>query len=578
MSQSAELLVLIYSTPNSLVPPARAVDSYATSSYTHEGVTATIETCCYNLLALAAVTAYLFHNGPIYSMANGRMGDGVLLTHGSTTAYVGPKENLPTPARFAIKIDLDGRALFPGFCDSHLHLVVASLEHRNLDCRRCGSIEELQALIRDRAACTRPGDWIIGSGWERRVLFADARPSPAALDVAAPENPVLLVSKDWHSLWLNAAGMTHLLALPQLPACTIEQQRGAYTGLVYEEVFALRNLLLPKPSQAAKAAALAPYIEHLWRHGITRVHTMEAPEDLPIVANHLENSQARIRVIANLLFASPAELRANAVLLQGNRHPWLDLGGVKLFVDGSFGSLTAALSIPYLGTNSRGLLALDAVVLDDWLRAMVDAKTNGVFHSIGDRATRLVVDGLARYDWPAATRHRIEHVQLLPSGLGDYRGLVLSGQPSHLWADREIILRHLSANLHEYCYAYRLMLEGGAELVFGSDAPVETVDPWPGIRAAVTRVATGTSAAFVHAQALTLEEALAAHTSTPGRLNNFPFATGVLQVGAAADLVVLDRDPFQSTRDETGKVRLDDEAWQIRTDMTWVNGELVYTR
>jgi predicted amidohydrolase YtcJ len=181
---------------------------------------------------------------------------------------------------------------------------------------------------------------------------------------------------------------------------------------------------------------------------------------------------------------------------------------------------------------------------------------------------------LARLDWPPGTRHRLEHVQVLPRQAlapGSLDGLVLSVQPSHMWDDRSIAETHLEAELaHRLAYPFRTMLDSGGLLVFGSDAPVEGVDPWRGICAAVTRLAVDGAPPWIAGERLTLSEALQAHTAAPALLHGQAFAGGVLAPGRLADLVVLAGDPFEM---EPAELRRG-----VPVDLTLVDGEPVHRR
>lgn len=516
------------------------------------------------------MSGYLFRGGPIYPMDRPGALDagGVLLTRDRSIVYVGPPDRLPDEARHADPVDLDGRALLPGLCDSHLHLVLAAVEHASLDCRGADP-RSLEELVRARAARAAPGAWITGFGWERRLVFPDAEPGPALLDRAAPQNPVLLVSKDAHSALLSSAGLRRLSALEVRPErCVVRADQ----GLVLEEVFELRRRLVPEPSPDEKRARLAPFIRTLHASGITTVHCNEPPEDLALARGHLEAAQGpRVRVLWNLAFDSPGALLQGRALFSTRVPGWLRVGGAKLFLDGTLGSLSAALTEPYVDTADRGMLTLSPAELDGWLRAIHEAGTHAVIHVIGDRAAEAALDALARIAWPAGTRHRLEHVQILPGRAlapGSLAGVVLSVQPSHMWDDRGIVERHLAPGLRSLAYALRSMLRSGGLLLFGSDAPVEGVDPWRGIAAAVTRLAGRGAPPWVGEERLTLHEALAAHTVGPAALHGF--ATGILAPGRLADLVVLADDPF--ARDPAELAR------GVPVDLTFVDGEAVYRR
>ena len=526
-----------------------------------------------------AAGASLFYNGPIYPMNGPRLDGGVLLARGSLIEYVGPKEGLDPGLRAGAElIDLDGRPLLPGLCDCHLHLVLSALELAALDLHGLSSIEELRERLREKSAQVPPGEWIVGRGWERRLLLVEQRPSIGILDGATTEHPVFLASKDLHSAWMNSAGLDRLLSLERLPGkCVIHEMDGAPTGLVFEDILSLRRQLVPQASETDKERLLGPMVRQLWACGITAVHSNETPEDFEIIRCAAARSPHRVRVLANLIFDSPEELRQGAGLFAESVPGWLCTGGAKLFLDGSFGTLTAAVSHPYTGTDDCGILNMDMPELMRWLEAIHHAAVPAVMHAIGDRAVEQALHGLGRLTWPPGTRHRIEHAQLLSDRIVhayDLRGLVFSGQPSHMWGDRDIVQRMLQdQGARRWAYPYRSMQDLGSLVLFGSDAPVEDADPWKGIQAAITRLEHGGSPPWIGEERISLEDALAAHSSRPARLHGHCFETGMLEPGRLADLVVLDRDPFALARSDPSCLR-----GRIHADQTWLGGLRVYAR
>lgn len=513
--------------------------------------------------------SYLFINGPIYPMCSARIDGGALLTLDSEVDYLGPIDGLdPRLKDEAQVIDLDGRPLFPGFCDGHLHLPMTAELHAAIDCKQVTELSRLQELLRERATRTEPGQWIEGFGWQRKHLLGSHPPTTEVLDRAVPHHPVLLISNDMHSAWLNSAGWQRLRSLARLPdKCVLQQQ----TGLVLEDVMTLRQLLVPPLPDEQRQTALGPFIRRLLSFGITAVHCNESPEDLQLFWSHLSSSTDRVRVLANIVLDSPEALLQHQELFEQSIDGWLHPGGVKLYMDGALGSLSAAVSQPYRGTEDLGLLNMDHQELDRWLAAMQRVGTYGVFHAIGDRAVETVLDGLDRFCWPEGTRHRLEHAQLLSELIvkRDLSRMIFSVQPSHMWGDREICERHVAPELVQtYAYAYRTMQQKGGVVVFGSDAPVEDVDPYRGIAAAVTRLQDERSPPFIATEALSLIEALAAHTANPWQVHGRYFSSGILGRGSKADLVVLDQDPL--ARGDA----LPPDSFSV--SMTFVDGEPVY--
>ena len=520
----------------------------------------------------------LFRGGPIRPMKGPPLRRGVLLCRGRSIDYVGPEEALdPARARGAEIVELDGRPLLPGFCDSHVHLVLAALQRAALDLRDVTTTRRLTEVVAEHAAARSPGGWITGHGWERSVLLAEHSASPAVLDAGCSAHPVFLVSKDWHSAWLNTLGLERLQALPRLPAkSVVERMDGRLTGLVFEEIFELREMLVPAASDADKERLLPPFVRHLWSCGITALHTQETRADFELVRRYQRNAHDRVRVLCNLVFGEPAELRATADLFRSGVPCWLSPAGAKIFLDGSFGSLTAAVSHPYAGTTDRGILNMGDAELLEWLDACAAARVPAVLHAIGDRAVEQALRCLEQRPRSAGRRPRLEPAQLLSERIlarHDLRPVVFSGQPSHMWTDREIVERNLpNPTARRWAYPFSTLQERGSLVVFGSDAPVEGADPWRGIEAAVTRMESQGVSPWIAEERITLTDALAAHTSRPASIHGYAFPCGVLEPGHFADLVILERDPWEVLDRNATALR------HMRVDQTFVDGQQVYSR
>jgi len=364
-------------------------------------------------------------------------------------------------------------------------------------------------------------------------------------------------------------------ALNRLPdKCVMHQVGGVPSGIVLEDVFVLREMLLPRASVAEKEALLVPFVEHLWSRGITAVHCNELSADFELVFRMARDRGIQLRLLINPVFSTIAELREGAHLFSLDIPGWLGSGGFKLFLDGSFGSLSAALSLPYRGGSERGLLNIEGEILEQWLRAGAEIGVPAVLHAIGDRALEQALRTMERVPAPSGTRHRVEHAQLLSDRIvadHSFDNTIFSCQPSHMWSDRGIVTRHIPDALGDrWAHAYRTILDRGGLLLLGSDAPIEAVNPWPGIQAAVTRLASADEPPWNASQALSLREALTAHTVQPACVHGNHFRSGILEAGALADLVIVEPDPF-----ELNDATLLGE--EMRVLATFVDGEAVYS-
>ncbi|NBD36539.1 MAG: amidohydrolase family protein, partial [Chloroflexi bacterium] len=289
---------------------------------------------------------------------------------------------------------------------------------------------------------------------------------------------------------------------------------------------------------------------HLLASGITGIHDVDGePAFEAFQALHLAR-RLDVRV-TKYVRRETLDAVVAAGLRSGFGDDWLRFGGLKLFADGALGARTAALFDPYEGEpDNTGVLTLSREQLRDLANRAVEAHLALAIHAIGDRTNRLVLDVLEEVAPHAPSlRHRIEHVQLIaPADQPRLArlGIVAAMQPIHAAHDWQMSDRYWGAR-SAHAYAWRSVLDTGAILAFGSDAPIEIFDPFAGLYAAVTRRAEDGSPGpegWHPEQRLTLEEALRAYTWGSAYAVRMEDRLGRLRPGYHADLIVLDRDIF----------------------------------
>ena len=449
------------------------------------------------------------------------------------------------------RLDASGATVTPGLVDAHLHLLAWA---RALDeVALAGAASRREALERVAAfLAAEPGAGpVSGRGWDANA-WSDP-PERASLDAVSGERPVLLHSKDCHALWVNSAalreaGVTRGTADPA--GGRIERDAaGEPTGVVREHAVRLFAGLEARAVRGSDLERLARAAQRLHQQGVTMVHDFEGVEALRLLRALTRGPELpRLRVLAHLPHAG-LEAALALGLESGAGDDRFRYGAVKLFADGTLGSRTAALLEPYEGSTETGM---DLVPPPELARAVAQAAAGGLsvaIHAIGDRAVRSALDAveasagtLAKLALPP----RIEHVQLLDAAdrprfarLGVWASL----QPSHCVADIEIAERGWGARTGR-SYPWRSLLEAGASVAFGSDAPVEDPVPALGLHAALTRQRVdGTPAGgFVSEECIDLDQALRAYTSGGAALAGRSAGLGRIAPGCAADLVVWDAD------------------------------------
>jgi predicted amidohydrolase YtcJ len=515
--------------------------------------------------------------GPLIVRGGGARAEAVLV-RGGRVAAVGRWAEVRARAPDADVLELPGLTLTPGLTDSHVHLVEWALGRRGVDLTEARSPTEAADAVARYDGPAR-GDWIIGRGWNPHHWTES--PHRDALDRVRPDRPVLLQSLDMHSLWANSAALraAHIHAGTADPdGGRIERdERGEPTGVLRENAMPLAQRAVPEPAMEDRREAVLDAQRTLHRWGVTGVHTVE-PDSLGLLESMRDGGLLRLRVLQHL----PVARLDDAIRLgvrSGFGGEWLRIGGVKMFLDGALGSLTALLRDPYIGTGAdRGVATLDP----DEFRAIVRRGTAAglamTVHAIGDAAVDLALDVLggegAALTGPVP--HRVEHAQLVaPDRLGRaggppdpaLRGLVCSMQPSHLMTDWPAVDRHWGER-GRWAFPCRSLEEAGAILALGSDAPVDPPDPRLGLYAAVARRSlNGNPDGGWHPdERLSVGRALAGYTSGPARAAGDP-RQGRLEPGAFADLVAWDRDPLAETAEGLR---------EMRAVLTMVGGKVVW--
>jgi predicted amidohydrolase YtcJ len=457
---------------------------------------------------------------------------------------------LPGPER----IDLGGRCVVPGFTDSHVHFPTWALAQAEVRLEGTRSVEEAVARVRDSLDSTA-GTWLRGRGWRSGDWSPAREPTRHDLDAIAPDRPVALMARDSHSVWLNSAALARANGDLQVPGGVVElDERGEPTGVLREEsCWRFRDRYI-ETSDDEYVEAMRAGIKLAASRGVTAVHDKDGWLGALHFWQRLDaEAPLGLRVWQSLPAELADELSAVDVRsgLGSNR---LRLGYLKAFMDGTLGSQTARM------LDGTGVEITSREGLEDFIRRGARAGFPIAVHAIGDRANRDAFDAFdaTREVWqPLGLRQRIEHAQLLaPEDLPRFAelGVAASVQFSHAPSDRDLADRFWG-DLSSEPYAFRSLLDSGALLANGSDAPIEELDPLLGIRAGVTRTLDEREP-WHPEQSLTVEQALYASTVAPAWLAGDERRRGKLVPGYLADLVVLDRDPLDCEPEELGEIQV----------------------
>jgi hypothetical protein len=472
------------------------------------------------------------------------------------------QEQAQDPRRVTV-VDMQGCTLLPGLTDAHIHLDYFSMSLQKVDCET-PTKEECLRRVSERARLYSSARWVLGHGWNQNH-WQGGFGSADELEAAAPQNPVYLTAKSLHAGWANRSA----LRLAGVTAATTDplggrigrDPSGEPDGILYESAMNLVAAVVPELTQDEFVETLLAAQVALWRVGLTGVHDFDGARCFNALQRLHSQGELRLRVLKSLPLNSLEHVRALG-LRSGFGDDFLRIGSLKGFADGALGPRTAAMLQPYESEpENRGMLLLDGEEIFERGRAAVESGLSLAIHAIGDLANHEVLDGLAQlrlYEKALKVpgsglapplRHRIEHVQLIhPDDAGRLAelGIVASMQPVHATSDMGMAERFWGERA-AFSYAWRTQLAHRATLAFGSDAPVESPNPFWGLHAAVTRRAADGSPGvdgWYPEQCLSLHEALLGFTQGPAYTAGMEYRLGKLAPGYLADLLVLERDPF----------------------------------
>jgi predicted amidohydrolase YtcJ len=493
-------------------------------------------------------------------------------------AFVGGERDVAVPAD-AEAIDAGGRLVVPGLVDGHAHLLNTGYALSSVDLKTAHSVDEAVRRVAERIATAPAGAWVRGAGWDQHA-WPDARfPHRRALDAVAGETPVVLTHTSGHCTWVNsaalrAAGITRETQAPVGGAIDLDDG-GEPTGILRDTASRLIAVAAPKPTPDERLAGFRAAIAHAHALGVTGAHVMDV-------------GRGEYQAMLALRDSGKLDLRIRAYLTAERVDEWIDravrtgdgddvmrIGGVKFFSDGALGSMTAWMEEPYADSDDTGFPLQPISELEAQVRRCLEAGLAPAIHAIGDRANHEVLDLLERLREVApALPRRIEHAQLLRQGdIARFAtlGVTASVQPIHATQDMHKVDR-VWGGRGAGAYPFASLLASRARLAFGSDTPVETMDPIAGVHAAVTRrTAAGEPAnGWYPEQRVPLQIALHAYTSGCAAAIGEDARWGRIAAGQYADCVVLSRDLFS----------LDDEMEMLdaRADVTVVAGNVVHRR
>jgi predicted amidohydrolase YtcJ len=484
-------------------------------------------------------------------------------------------------------IDAGGRLILPGIADSHIHFVSGSSNLDVIDLAGANTVEEVQARIRTYVQANPRADWIQGRGWMYPVFPGDM-PHKRLLDEIVADRPACMRCADGHSSWVNSralalAGITRDTKDPE-NGRIVRDEDGEPTGALLEAAGHLVSRLIPEPTAEERLAAIRRGLKEAARLGVVRVHGMGGEfEDLALFERLRDEGALTVRMTVAMWVDAPGPTDKDWQAYDDARSrchdEWLTVEGVKLMLDGVIDSGTGAMLDPYESQKeNKGKLFWAP---EDYKKAVAAFNARGIqvsTHSIGDAAIRLSLDAYEEAQKAAGdpdVRNKIEHAEdIAASDIARFGrlGVIASFQPLHAnpepaWMDSWI--RNVGPEREQRAFAWKAVLDGGGRLAFGSDWPVVTLSPWPGIQVAVTRQDFGgwPEGGWLPQHKVSPAEAVCAYTMGGAYAMHRENDEGSIEAGKLADLIMLSQNIFDIDPHEIAETKV---------LLTMVGGKVIY--
>jgi len=542
------------------------------------------------LVARAAETAdTIVTNAKVYTVNPQQKWAEAIAVRGENILAVGDAKQIEAYRGASTKvIDAKGHLVLPGFTDCHVHFMSGSLGLTHVDLNGANTVEEIQKRVKEYAASHPNLPWITGMGWQYPVFGPTALPTKKMLDDVIPDRPVYMVAYDGHSSWANSKALAMAGIDQNTPdppnGKIVRDSKGEATGALKEAAGDLVERLMPKPTREERLAALRKGFHQANQFGVVRVHSAGGDFGYLDLYDELRKSgELTVRQYI-AYFLDPPALTPEAIeKMEAARKKyndaWISGGAVKTMLDGVIEAHTAAVLGNYADdTTQSGKLFWDP---DKYKQAITEIDKRGfqIFtHAIGDRAVRLAFDA---YENAQKTNHtsddrpRIEHIETITAQdiprFGKL-GVIASFQPLHTDPNDDTLKVWAVAagpDRVSRAWPWRSVEKSGGKLAFGSDWPVVTVSPWPGVQNALTRqTAEGEPAGgWIPQERISLEDAIQGYTLGAAFAGRREKTEGSLEPGKVADLIILSKDLFKIEPPDV----LNEEVL-----VTMVGGKVVY--
>lgn len=477
-------------------------------------------------------------------------------------------------------LDLKGKLVIPGLIDAHCHLSSGGRSLKSLNFRGVNSVEKIQEIIAEKIKEFKQGQPLFGVQFDHTIFPEEKWPTKEDLDKVSPQNPVIIERVDGHTLWVNTfalqkSGITAETKDPPGGEILRDPLTGEPTGILKESA-----MKLIKIEEIAGKDILEEEIKRALTHatslGLTGIHTSSTLEELEILHKLRKEGKLTVRLYAWLPFEE-IDACLEKGIRQGSGDEMLRVGFLKLYIDGTISSGTALLFEPFSDQpQSYGIAQYPE---EEFNRLVEKAHRFGFqvgVHAIGDKGIHWTLNAIERAQkiyGKKGLRHRIEHCSLLhPQDIERFQklGVIASMQPTHCTTDLLYCEKRFGRERSKYAYLWKTLLQNGVVLAFGSDWPVEPLDPMRGIYSLLTRKNIESKfpeKGWFPEECLSREEAIRGFTSGPSFASFEENIKGSLSPGKLADFLVLSKDLFKVNAEE---------VLETRVLYTFLGGKVVY--
>lgn len=526
----------------------------------------------------------IWFGGTIYTMKAEMETVEAVYTEDGLIKDIGIKEILFTTYPNAIKQDLKGAVMYPGFTDSHMHLIGHGEKLLRLDLSTYTASQDVKEALLKKVQETPEGEWIFGEGWNENNFVDRKIFHKSELDEITSSHPMILSRVCRHAVLVNTkaleiAGITKDAENPP-GGVIVKDINGVPTGYLLDQAQELVKKKIPKASESYLYQALKSSIEDCVSLGLVGSHS----EDLSYYGSFTKTYGAFKNLIERDGYKYRAHLLVHHEVVddmheEGHHYKdstdYITLGSMKIFADGALGGRTALLSKPYNDApETSGVAIHTPTQLHDLVKKARDYGMTVAVHTIGDLAFEYMLDAIEKHPAPVGERDRLIHAQILTNDLiarAKKLPLILDIQPRFVATDFPWIIERLGEERLNYSYAWKTLLDEGLICAGGSDAPIEPVNPLLGIHAAVTRQTPGDPEQTVYQpeQRLSMYEAIGLFTKGSAQAISEEHKQGVIEKGYYADFTVLDIDLFQANTDD---------ILDANVEMTIIDGTVMYKK